>query len=213
MSQISTSSGVCIRASMRSRIIWKMIRPSRSFSWSTAIRWATGPGDFKEYLDLTEKYPALCGGFVWEWCDHAIYKGTAENGKAMYWYGGDHGELQHDGNFCLDGLVYPDRTPHTGLMEYKNVHRPLRASYDLEKQVLTLENHLDFTDPAERDQRRLDADAGRIADRGGTAGNTFRRAACLRLYTAGFHGAGQGQVLPDDHVCAQKRSFRASRRA
>ena len=107
-----------------------------------------GPGDFKEYLDLTERYPALCGGFVWEWCDHAIYKGTAPNGKAMYWYGGDHGELQHDGNFCLDGLVYPDRTPHTGLLEYKNVHRPLRASYDLDRQVLILENHLDFTDPA-----------------------------------------------------------------
>ena len=107
------------------------------------------PGDFKEYLDLTEKYPALCGGFVWEWCDHAIYKGMSKNGKAMYWYGGDHGELQHDGNFCLDGLVYPDRTPHTGLMEYKNVHRPLRASYDPEKQILTVENYLDFTDPAD----------------------------------------------------------------
>jgi beta-galactosidase len=106
------------------------------------------PGDLKEYLDLIEKYPALCGGFVWEWCDHAIFKGTSENGKAMYWYGGDHGELQHDGNFCLDGLVYPDRTPHTGLLEYKNVHRPLRASYDPEKQLLTVENHLDFTDPA-----------------------------------------------------------------
>ena len=109
-----------------------------------------GPGDFKEYLDLTEKYPALCGGFVWEWCDHAIYKGRAENGKAMYWYGGDHGELQHDGNFCLDGLVYPDRTPHTGLLEYKNVHRPLRASYSPAEQILTMENHLDFTDPAGR---------------------------------------------------------------
>ena len=109
-----------------------------------------GPGDFKEYLDLTEQYPALCGGFVWEWCDHAVYKGTAENGKAMYWYGGDHGELQHDGNFCLDGLVYPDRTPHTGLLEYKNVHRPLRASYDAGRQILTVENHMDFTDPAER---------------------------------------------------------------
>ena len=108
------------------------------------------PGDFKEYLDLTEKYPALCGGFVWEWCDHAIYKGTNQNSKAMYWYGGDHGELQHDGNFCLDGLVYPDRTPHTGLLEYKNVHRPLRASYDLERKVVTLENHLDFTDPSGR---------------------------------------------------------------
>lgn len=105
------------------------------------------PGDFKEYLDLTERYPALCGGFVWEWCDHAVYKGQTPAGKAMYWYGGDHGELQHDANFCLDGLVYPDRRPHTGLLEYKNVHRPLRASYDLQRQVLTLENHLDFVDP------------------------------------------------------------------
>ena len=107
-----------------------------------------GPGDFQEYRDLTENYPALTGGFVWEWCDHAICKGTAENGKAMYAYGGDHGELQHDGNFCLDGLVYPDRTPHTGLLEYKNVHRPLRASYDITRRILTVENHMDFTDPA-----------------------------------------------------------------
>ena len=105
------------------------------------------PGDFKEYLDLIEHYPALCGGFVWEWCDHAVFRGTAENGKAMYWYGGDHGELQHDSNFCLDGLVYPDRTPHTGLMEYKNVHRPLRSSFDPDRKILTVENHMDFTDP------------------------------------------------------------------
>ena len=102
------------------------------------------PGDFKEYLDLTESYPALCGGFVWEWCDHAVYKGKEVNGKDMYWYGGDHGEIQHDANFCLDGLVYPNRKPHTGLLEYKNVHRPLRASYDPVRQILTVENHLDF---------------------------------------------------------------------
>ena len=108
------------------------------------------PGDFREYLELTEKYPVLCGGFVWEWCDHAVYKGKAENGKDMYWYGGDHGEVQHDANFCLDGLVYPDRKPHTGLLEYKNVHRPLRAVYDMEKQVLVVENHLDFLDPADQ---------------------------------------------------------------
>ena len=129
------------------------------------------PGDFKEYLDLTEEYPALCGGFVWEWCDHAIYKGMAENGKAMYWYGGDHGELQHDANFCLDGLVYPDRTPHTGLLEYKNVHRPLRSSYDHDRKVLTVENHMDFTDPADSIRAEwsltLDGvriDSGSIAD-------------------------------------------------
>ena len=106
------------------------------------------PGDFQEYRELIEKYPRLCGGFVWEFCDHAVFKGTAENGKPVYWYGGDHGELQHDANFCLDGLVYPDRTPHTGLLEYKNVHRPLRASYDSEKRVLTIGNHWDFADPS-----------------------------------------------------------------
>ena len=59
------------------------------------------------------------GGCVWEWCDHAIYDGVAENGKERYLYGGDHGERFHDGNFCVDGLLYPDRTPHTGLREWK----------------------------------------------------------------------------------------------
>ena len=106
------------------------------------------PGDFQEYRDLTEKYPRLCGGFVWEFCDHAVLKGYTEDGRPMYLYGGDHGELQHDGNFCLDGLVYPDRTPHTGLYEYKNVHRPLRAVYDPEEGLLTIGNYWDFTDPS-----------------------------------------------------------------
>ena len=106
------------------------------------------PGDFQEYRDLTEKYPRLCGGFVWEFCDHAVLKGYTDDGRPMYLYGGDHGELQHDGNFCLDGLVYPDRRPHTGLYEYKNVHRPLRAAYDLEEGLLTIGNYWDFTDPS-----------------------------------------------------------------
>lgn len=88
----------------------------------------------------------MCGGFVWEWCDHAIYKGQAENGRAVYFYGGDHGEYPHDGNFCLDGLVYPDRRPHTGLLEYRNVYRPARVvSYCQESGILTLHNYLDFT--------------------------------------------------------------------
>ena len=106
------------------------------------------PGDFWEYRNLIEKYEGLCGGFVWEWCDHAVYKGLSKTGKTIYFYGGDHGELQHDGNFCLDGLVYPDRRPHTGLYEYKNVHRPLRSVYDSEKGVLIIRNYLDFLDAA-----------------------------------------------------------------
>ena len=125
------------------------------------------PGDFQEYRELIEKYPRLCGGFVWEWCDHAVYKGVAENGKRVYWYGGDHGELQHDGNFCLDGLVYPDRRPHTGLLEYKNVHRPFRADFDAAAGSLVIGNHLDFLDPGGRVKAcwRLTAD-GETADAG-----------------------------------------------
>lgn len=104
-----------------------------------------GPGDFEDYYELVEKYDCICGAFVWEWCDHAIYKGVAENGKKMYFYGGDHGEILHDGNFCMDGLVYPDRTPHTGLLEFKNVHRPARAvSYNQDEGILTIRNELNF---------------------------------------------------------------------
>lgn len=105
-----------------------------------------GPGDFEDYFQLFEKYDKICGGFVWEWCDHAISKGKAANGKTIYYYGGDHGEMIHDGNFCMDGLVYPDRTPHTGLLEYKNVHRPVRVvSFDPQAGTLTFHNYMDFT--------------------------------------------------------------------
>lgn len=106
-----------------------------------------GPGDFEDYFQMIQKNDKMCGGFVWEWCDHAIAHGTAENGKTIYAYGGDHDEVIHDGNFCMDGLVYPDRTVHTGLMEYKNVYRPARiVSCDLETGELVLHNYMDFDD-------------------------------------------------------------------
>lgn len=106
-----------------------------------------GPGDFEDYFQMIHKDDRMCGGFVWEWCDHAIAHGTAENGKTRYYYGGDHGETIHDGNFCMDGLVYPDRTPHTGLLEYKNVYRPVRiVSYDQENGQMVLHNYMDFDD-------------------------------------------------------------------
>ncbi len=106
-----------------------------------------GPGDFEDYFQMIQNNDKMCGGFVWEWCDHAIAHGTAENGKTIYAYGGDHGEEIHDGNFCMDGLVYPDRTVHTGLLEYKNVYRPVRVvSYDKESGELVLHNYMDFDD-------------------------------------------------------------------
>ncbi len=104
-----------------------------------------GPGDMEDYWQFIHENEVMCGGFVWEWCDHAVYAGDAENGKAKYLYGGDHNEYPHDGNFCIDGLVYPDRTPHTGLFECKNVNRPVRVqSFDQETGTVTLHNYMDF---------------------------------------------------------------------
>lgn len=109
-----------------------------------------GPGDLEDYFQMFHRQDMMCGGFVWEWCDHAIAHGTAEDGRTVYYYGGDHGEAVHDGNFCMDGLVYPDRRPHTGLLEYKNVYRPVRVeTFRQEEGEITLRNYLDFTDTAD----------------------------------------------------------------
>lgn len=105
-----------------------------------------GPGDLEDYFTLFQEHRQMCGGFVWEWCDHAVAHGKTPEGRTVYGYGGDHGEAIHDGNFCMDGLVYPDRTPHTGLLEYRNVYRPVRAVlFEQETGRLTLKNMMDFT--------------------------------------------------------------------
>ena len=83
-----------------------------------------GPGALEEYWDLIYSDDIFMGGCIWEWADHAVLH---EDGR--YTYGGDHGEWRHDGNFCVDGLFYPDRTPHTGAREMQVVYRPVRASY------------------------------------------------------------------------------------
>lgn len=107
-----------------------------------------GPGDLREYYDLIYKYERFCGAFVWEWCDHTVIQGE-QNGKVMYGYGGDFGEYPHDGNFCMDGLVYPDRTPHTGLFELKNAASPAHFSYCDKEKAYYVQNKLDFTDIGE----------------------------------------------------------------
>ena len=117
-----------------------------------------GPGDLEDYHELMERYPGFCGGFIWEWCDHAIDEGILPDGRHKYLYGGDHGEVQHDGNFCMDGLVYPDRRPHTGLKELWNVNRPIRASFDGDK-TFTFRNCRDFTDTA-----NIDCQVHRVVD-------------------------------------------------
>lgn len=106
-----------------------------------------GPGDIEDYMQQMYAYDKFCGGFVWEWCDHATFEGRAADGRSMYHYGGDAGEYPHDGNFCMDGLVYPDRRPHTGLAEWKNAIRPVRAQLEsLAEGTVILKNMQDFAD-------------------------------------------------------------------
>lgn len=87
-----------------------------------------GPGNLEDYWEVFYSSNKLMGGCIWEFCDHAVKHDIAENTyKYQYTYGGDHNEPMHDGNFCVDGLFYPDRTPHTGALEMKEVYRPIRA--------------------------------------------------------------------------------------
>jgi len=89
------------------------------------------------------KYPGFTGGFVWEWCDHGVFDGIDNNGKSHYLYGGDFGEKVHDGNYCIDGLVYPDRRPSISLKELQNVYRPVRMQF--ENNTVSITNLYDFS--------------------------------------------------------------------
>lgn len=87
-----------------------------------------GPGSLEDYWQVFYSSDKLMGGCIWEFCDHAAHHEKGDKTyKNEYTYGGDHGEEMHDRNFCVDGLFYPDRTPHTGALEMKEVYRPLRA--------------------------------------------------------------------------------------
>lgn len=88
-----------------------------------------GPGAVEEYWDSIYKYDNLMGGCVWEWADHAVYHDGNDKYKFQYTYGGDHGEAKHDSNFCVDGMLYPDKTPHTGAFVIKAVYRPVRSRH------------------------------------------------------------------------------------
>ena len=83
-----------------------------------------GPGNVESYWEEFYKYPNLMGGCVWEMIDHAV-----RHADGSYTYGGDHGEWEHDGNFCVDGLFYPDRRPSTGAKVIKHAYRPIRIRH------------------------------------------------------------------------------------
>jgi len=99
----------------------------------------TGPGGLSEYEELFDAHPRLAGGFIWEWIDHGIAQ-TAPDGSRYYAYGGDFGEEIHDGNFVADGLVFPDRTPSPGLLDYKKVSEPVRLTIDPDRRHIAIRN-------------------------------------------------------------------------
>lgn len=103
-----------------------------------------GPGNLKEYWDVIYKYPRLLGGCVWEWADHGILTKTPD-GKEYYAYGGDFGDEPNDGNFCIDGLLFPDRTPSPGMIELKKVYEPVMIELlDKKSGIFKVTNRYDF---------------------------------------------------------------------
>lgn len=103
-----------------------------------------GPGGLKEYWDVFYKYKRLQGGFIWDWIDQGLTQYT-EDGKEWYAYGGDFGEFPHDKNFNINGLIFPDRTPSPGLIEYKKVIEPVKVdAVDLNSGKVKVTNYYDF---------------------------------------------------------------------
>lgn len=96
------------------------------FQCEYAHAMGNGPGGLEEYMELFYSSEQFMGGCIWEWADHSVYD---ENAKYKWTYGGDHNEPIHDGNFCVDGLFYPDRKPSSGALEMKVCYRPIRAEY------------------------------------------------------------------------------------
>lgn len=105
-----------------------------------------GPGDLSDYWKIIRKHDNFMGGFVWEWFNHGLYMGDTEDGSPKYGYGGDFGEIQHDGNFVCDGLVSPERKPMNGLLELKAILMPFEIkAVDVENGVFEIKNRFDFT--------------------------------------------------------------------
>ena len=103
-----------------------------------------GPGNLKDYQDLVYAHDKLQGGFVWEWFDHGIESFT-ESGEKYYRYGGDFGDDPSNKDFCIDGLIMPDRTPSPGLYEYKKVIEPMTTTaVDIQKGIINLLSRYDF---------------------------------------------------------------------
>ena len=102
-------------------------------------------GSLADYWAVFENYAGIQGGFLWEWIDHGIYQ-TALNNIPYWAYGGDFGDEPNDANFCIDGIVWPDRNPHPALYEFKYLAQPFKVELvDPRKGIIRIHNKQEFT--------------------------------------------------------------------
>ena len=150
----------CIRYYVKNRNIKKPF-----FLCEYAHAMGNSPGDLEAYWQTIYSHDGFFGACVWEMADHSVDIGTEDAPK--YTYGGDLGDHPNDKNFCVDGLLYPDRRPHTGMLEYKQVLRPVRVvSADLDKASVTLRNYRYFTDLSDMDLVFSISRNGRVIESG-----------------------------------------------
>ena len=121
-------------------------KPNRPFLMNEyAHAMGNSVGNLQEYWDAIEKYPALIGGFIWDWVDQGLRHET-ENGIEFFAYGGDFGDKPNSADFCINGLVSPDRVPHPSLYEVKKVYQNISSKLvDAESLKIEVYNTFSFT--------------------------------------------------------------------
>ncbi len=144
-----------------------------------------GPGDLKDYWNVIYANDSFFGGCVWEFLDHSVAEGDDKYNDPHYIYGGDYGDFPNDGNFCVDGLVYPDRRPHYGLLEYKQVIKPFEIKLT-ENGSLRIKNRRYFTDLSDTDLYWSVDKNGRVVKEGRITGLNIKpqTSRAYKLYTA-----------------------------
>ncbi len=149
-----------------------------------------GPGALDQYQALVDEYPRLHGGFIWEWRDHGLRTHTAD-GVEFFGYGGDFGEVIHDGNFVMDGLVLSDGTPSPALHEFKQVVAPFRISFGDRIELRNLRHSADSSDVVFRWRAELD---GEPAARGELDVPIIPAGSAARVPLPQFESDGTGEL-------------------
>lgn len=123
-------------------------------------------GNLFKFWDAFRQYDRLIGGYVWDWVDQGLLMKT-QYGVPYWGYGGDHGEPIHDGNFCLNGIVFPDRTPKAAAFEFKKQMQPLLfKARDIQNGWINVASELSFTSTKEMDLHWEVIENGKVIKKG-----------------------------------------------